>query len=168
MDNVSTLKLSLVKINSVLICSIWVSIKSFTLQQTDLIAQSYTSVFHLDFWFPDSPKTCYRHCIILTSKLFFVVTTGPKSSIKFPKEQFQRVAQPWKKDHYLGCATNENDLSCSESWTFGLTSKFKPVFLHKVRTDFFKKDHNQKIFLCKVEFDWKTKNFNRYTRNTTL
>ena len=37
------------------------------------------------------------------------------------------------------CATNENDWKCSESWTFGLNSKFKLVFLQKINFDFFKK-----------------------------
>ena len=104
MDNVSTLKFSLVKINSALICSIWVSIKSFTLQQTDLIAQSYTSVFHLDFWFPDSPKTCYKHCIILTSKLFFCRNNRTKSLHQVPKRTIPASGAALKKNTIIWAA----------------------------------------------------------------
>ena len=97
MDNVSILKFSLSQINSVLICSIRVSIKSFTFQQTDLIEESYTSIFDWQFWFSDSSKTCFWHCKILTFKLLFFLATSVKSSIKIPKDTFLLVAQLCKK-----------------------------------------------------------------------
>ena len=171
MDNVSILKFSLVKINSVLICSIRVSIKPFTFQQTDLVEESYTSIFDWQFWFSDSSKTCFWHCKILTFKLLFLLGTSLKSSIKIPKDTFLLVVQLCKKRlsfGFLGWVKREIDWKCSEISTFWLTSKFKPVLLQKVRPDFFEKDYNQKVDLYKVEFDWETKNFNSYTRNTKL
>ena len=168
MDNVSILQFSLSQIKSNLICSISVSIKSFTFQQTDLIAQLYISVFDLRFWFSDSSKLAIDSVKSWPSNCFFFVTSSIKSSIGLPIENFLLVVELWKEDPYLGWVKSEIDWKCSEISTFWITSKFKHVFLHKVRTDFFKKDYNQKIYVCKGGFDWKTNNFNPYTRNTTL
>ena len=71
MDNVSILQFSLSQIKSVLICSIRVSIKSFTFQQTDLIAQLYISVFDLRFWFSDSSKLAIDSVKFWPSDCFF-------------------------------------------------------------------------------------------------
>ena len=89
MDNVSILKIILSQINSVLICSIRVSIKSFTFQRTVFIAQSFTFIFDGQFWFSDSSKTWYWQCKILTLKEFFLRNDQPKifhqdDNLKFP------------------------------------------------------------------------------------
>ena len=118
--------------------------------------------------FPIPPKLAIDIVNSWRPKCFFFVATRLQSSIKLPMEKFQLLAQLWKKRLFLGWVESEIDWKCSEISTFWLTSIFKPVLLHKVRTDFLKKDHNQKIYVCKVEFYWKTNNFNRYTRNTTL
>ena len=120
----------------------------------------------MEFWFPDSPKTCYRHCKLLRPKCFSFVATRLQSSIKLPMEKFQLVAQLWKKRLFLGWVKSEIDWNCSEISTFWLTSIFKPVLLHKVKIDFFKKDRNQKNNVCKGVFNWKNTNINPYTKNT--
>ena len=97
MDKVSILKIILFQINWVLICSIRVSIKPFTFQQTDLVEESYTSIFDWQFWFSDSSKTRFWHCKILTFKLLPFVPTSLKSSIKFPTETFLPAAWICKK-----------------------------------------------------------------------
>ena len=84
LDNVSKLNFSLFRIYSVLICSIKVSIKSHTIQQRDCIAQSYTSIFDLQFWFSDSSKTCYWYCKTLTFKLFVFRNYQPKTFHQAP------------------------------------------------------------------------------------
>ena len=118
--------------------------------------------------FPIPPKLALANVKSFPSNCFFFVTTSLKSSIKFPIKSFLLVVRPWNKDSCMGWVKSKIDWKCSEISTFWLTSKFKPVFFIKVRIDFFKKDYNQKIYVCKVVFDWKTKNFNRYTRKTTL
>ena len=93
MDNVTIFNLILLQIYSVLICSIKLSIKLFTLQQTDWIAQSCTLIFDMQFWLSDSSKTCNWHSKPWHSNCFFFVTTSLNSSIKLSIESFMLVAQ---------------------------------------------------------------------------
>ena len=101
--------------------------------------------------FPIFPKLANDFVNCWPSSCFLFVTTTPNSSIKFPMELFQRVAQSWAETLFLRCATNENDWICSKSWTFGLTSKFKLVFLHKKNFGFFKKIKIEKNTLVKED-----------------
>ena len=74
MENVSILKFSLSQIN-------WIWFVPSECQQNLLHSNRQTwlhnhklrsLIWNLEFWFPDSPKTCYRPCKVLTSKLFFL------------------------------------------------------------------------------------------------
>ena len=93
MNNVSIPKFSWSQMNSVLICSIRVSNKSFILQQKDWIAQLFAAIFDFEFWFSDSSKTCSWYCKIISFKLFFLRNYQPESSIGFPMESFLLVVQ---------------------------------------------------------------------------
>ena len=134
MDNVSILQFSLSQIKSVLICSIRVSIKSFTFQQTDLIAQLYISVFDLRFWFSDSSKLAIDSVKFWPSDCFFSVTSSMKSSIKIPKDTFLLVVQLCKKkDFHLGFGLSQqrNWLKVLRNFNFLTHIKIQTCFSPK-------------------------------------
>ena len=131
MDNVSILKFSLSQINSVLICSIRVSIKSFTFQQTDLVEESYTSIFDWQFWFSDSSKTCFWHCKILTFKLLFFLATSLKSSIQIPKDTFLLVAQLYKNKTLIWAESKEKLTESAQKFQFFDSHQNSNLFFSK-------------------------------------
>ena len=129
MDNVSILKIILSQINSVLICSIRVSIKYLHFKRQSWLHNHklLSLICKSDFLTP--PKLDIDNVKSWPSKSFFFVTTSLKSSIKIPIWSFLLEVQPWKKDHYLGWV-KKIDWKCSQISTFWLKSKFKHVFLH--------------------------------------
>ena len=88
--------------------------------------------------FPILPKLVIYIVKSWPSDCFFFATTRTKPSINFPIEHLQLLAQLWNKSLFLRWSKNENDWNCSKSRTFGLTSKFKLVLLHKIMFVFFK------------------------------
>ena len=149
MDNVSILQIIWSQINSVLICSIRVSIKSFTFQRTVFIAQSFTFIFDGQFWFSESSKICYWQCKILTFKLFFFVTSSLKSSIKFPTEGCLLVTQFEKKTPFWAESKAKMTESAQKFQLFDSHQNSNLLFFHKSKDWLFQKKTTKKITFVK-------------------
>ena len=67
--------------------------------------------------FPIPPKLAHDNVKSFPSNCFFFVITSLKPSIRFPFEIFRVVAQPWKKDPYLGWVKRKIVWRCSQNST---------------------------------------------------